>query len=178
MGNPSPTDRRFDKPSLESLVDLINRSNKTYIKYGEIVADQVTPIEGSESELWNTTVRVRLAGAGEGAPSAIMTYGRLDIGEYLPETDFFLYSGPTDFAGLLTQLKEKYHIQLSDDECTITIESPNDDGTRNVRFTPNAGHMVWTGELAVLAIPSNHISNQILDFTLGGFTLEQLVLPA
>lgn len=174
MGNPVPTDRRFDKPTLESLVDLINRSNRTYIRYGEIQADQVTPIQGSESELWNTTVRVRLAGAGEGAPYSIMTYGRLDISEYLPEPALFVYDGTSTVATLLQQLRDLHHIVLDEADCTVVIESPETDGTRRIAFIPNSNHLVWTGELEVIGAPSDHLANVIIDLTYDGFTLQQL----
>jgi hypothetical protein len=150
MGNPSPTDRRFDKPSLESLVDLINRSNKTYIKYGEIEADQITPIEGSESVLWNTTARIRLAGAEVDAPYTTMTYGRLDISEYLPEPEDFTYEGLADAVTLFEQLHAKHHIQLNEDDCALVIGGLEVDGSRVITFSPNPDHPVWTGQLSVI----------------------------
>lgn len=173
MGNPSPTDRRFDKPSLESLVDLINSSNKTYIKYGEIEADQITPIEGSESVLWNTTARIRLAGAEEDAPYTTMTYGRLDISEYLPEPDDFTYEGVADAATLFEQLRTKHHVQLSENDCTLVISGLDVNGGRTITFAPNADHPVWTGVLIVTVPPPPP-----LELIYDGFTLLQLQASA
>lgn len=176
MGNPTPTDRRFDKPTLESLVDLLNRSNRTFIKYGEIQADQVLPLQGSASVLWNTTVRVRLAGAEEGAPYSIMTYGRLDLAEYLPEPEFFVYDGLGDAATLFEQLQALHHIRLTEDDCTVVIGQLETDGSRLITFAPKEDHLIWTGELTVVGRPQDHIGDVIVDVIYDGFTLEQLQL--
>lgn len=150
MGNPTPPDLRFDKPTLESLVDLINFSNKSYIKYGEIEADQVTPDVESESELLNTTVRIRLAGAGEGAPYSTMTYGRLDLSQYLSAPGKFVYNETTSTAELFEQLRQLHHVWLSEEVTTIIIGEINVDGFRPIAFIPNLDHMVWMGQLVIM----------------------------
>lgn len=174
MGNPSPTDRRFDKPSMESLVDLINHSNKTFIQYGEIEADEITPIEGSDSALWNTTAQIRLAGTGDGAPSATMTYGRLDISQYLPAPASFVYDDDTDTANLLLQLKTLHHIQLTENDCTIQLSAADEFGARTIFFIIRSQQPVWTGMLVVQAYPTGYVPPTVINLTYDGFTLDQL----
>ncbi len=171
MGNPLPTDRRFNKPAFESMVDLINFSNKTFIGYDQIEADQILPIPGSESELLNTTVRIRLAGAGEDAPAMVLNYGRLDIGDYIPNPYIFNYANLADAGTLFDQLKQKHFIEVSADDCTVIIGELGGDGLRSITFRPKPDHMVWTGELAVQAAPLDHLAQQIPTSELEGFVL-------
>ncbi len=171
MGNPLPTDRRFDKPALQSMVDLINFSNKSHIPYDQIEADQITPIPGSESELLNTTVRIRLAGAGESGPHVVLSYGRLDIGEYIPFPHLFQYTDLADAATLFDQLKQRHFIEVSADDCTVIIGERGLDGLRLITFRPKPDHMVWTGELVVSAAPSGHLALDIPNSQLQGFVL-------
>lgn len=174
MGNTIPTDRRFDKPALESVVDLINKSNKTYIRYGEIEVVRVLPIEGQLDELYNSTVDIRLSGAGEDAPSVRMTYGRLDIGDYLSQPMIFQYVAPVDVDTLLAQLQQLHFIELAVEDCLVEVEEANDDGLYAITFTPKSDHMVWTGQLLVWGAPAGHLGTEIATTFLSGFTLQQL----
>lgn len=174
MGNPPPTDRRFNKPAFESLVDLINFSNKTFIGYDQIEADQIAPIPGSESEKLNTSVRIRLAGTGENTPTTKLNYGRLDIGDYIPFPLLFHYEMLADAVTLLDQLKELHHIQLDADDCILIIGERGPDGLRLITFRPKVGHMVWTGELTVSGAATSHLANVIPERELEGLTLAQV----
>lgn len=108
-------DRRFDKPGHESLVDLINESNKTHIKPGEIEGDQITAVDGLPLDL-NTSVRIRLKGAKEGAPSSTLHYRRLDIGKYMAGRGPFPYDldrEDKDKQEILDAIKAQYKVELS-----------------------------------------------------------------
>lgn len=174
MGNPPPTDRRFDKPASESLVDLINFSNKTYIQYGEIEGDQVAPFAGGA--LFNTSVRICLAGMSLSGPHSKMTYGRLDIGEYLPEPELFTYDTVADASTLFQQLRDLHHICLDGDDCKIIIGEVSSEGVRSIVFIPKADHYVWTGQLVVKAAMKNHLQRYITERDLLGFSRPQLEL--
>lgn len=174
MGNPPPTDRRFNKPAFESMVDLINFTNKTFIRYDQIEADQIAPIPGSESEKLNSTVRIRLAGTGENTPTTKLNYGRLDIGDYIPFPLLFHYETLADAVTLLDQLKELHHIQLEADDCVLVIGERGLDGLRFVTFRPKTDHMVWLGELTVYAAATSHLANVIPERELPGLTLAQV----
>ncbi|QVD49371.1 hypothetical protein LUCX_301 [Xanthomonas phage vB_XciM_LucasX] len=173
MGNPAPTDRRFDKPTHESLIDLINYSNKSYIGYDEIEADQITPVNGGSVSI-NTSVRIRLKGAAENAPYAIMRYARLDLSEYIPNPEDFRFDSMVDADSVFAQLKALHHIQLSELDCAVVIGEILSDGTREITFLPFAGHPVWIGELTVKGVPTNHLANTMAEGDLDGFTLAQL----
>jgi hypothetical protein len=178
MGNTIPTDRRFDKPALESVVDLINTSNKTYIKYGEIEVVRVLPIEGRADELYNSTIDICLADAGEDAPVVRMTYGRLEIGDYLSQPRIFQYSGLEDVDTLLPQLQLLHYIELAEEDCMVDVDVIDEDGLYAITFTPKADHMVWTGQLLVWGAPEGHIGAEIPMTFLSGFTLQQLLIEA
>lgn len=154
MSNPPITDRRFDKSALDSLVDLINFSNKTYIKYGEIEVAEIRPLVVEAGALYNTVAVVRLAGAGDSEPTVPLGYGRLDIGEYLPEPVTFNYSGLADAVTLFDQLRSLHHIQLDGNDCAVIIGELEESGFRHITFRPKDDHLVWVGELTVQAGPS------------------------
>lgn len=174
MGNPRPMDRRFDKPAMESLVDLINKSNKSYIPQGSIDADRVTPVPSDDPKLYNTSVRVCLKGTLATGPYSTMTYARLDISEYLPFPDFFHFEDADDTNSLFQQLREKHHIWLSGEDCAVVIGPRGTNGLRTITFVPMIGHYVWTGQLTVEAGSLNHIGNEIAYTDLTGLTLGQL----
>lgn len=174
MGNPLPTDRRFDKPTMESLVDLLNKSNRTYIPYGSIAADQVTPVATNDPELYNSSVRIYLPGTLATGPFSTMTYARLDIGEYLPFPAFFHFVEGDDTSALFLQLRVLHHIWLSGQDCAVVIGDYDDDGLRYISFIPKEGHLVWTGVLKVQAGAINHIAKEIRSTDLPGLTLDQL----
>lgn len=176
MGNPPPTDRRFNKSTLESLVDLINFSNKTFIPYGEIEVVSVAPIVGSEDESYNSTVVIRLAGSGEQAPTTTLTYGRLDISDYVPDPKLFRYDELADAATLFEQLKQLHYIWLNADDCAIVVSEKGLDGLRKITFIPKTNHLVWTGQLEVHAGSNNHLANFIQASSLDGLTLAQLTI--
>ena len=174
MGNPSPTDRRFDKPSLDALVDLINQTNKTHIRYGEIDADQVVALEVADDSPVNTKVRIRLKGAHENAPSTEVAYKRLSLEEYIPSPIMFVYSEGMSLSVLFEQLRLVYGVHLTEEDTQITFGPLASDGSRVVSFEPNADHLVWLDGLSLIAGPSDHIGQVIPVNLLAGFTREQL----
>lgn len=174
MGNPLPSDRRFDKPPLESLVDLINKSNKTYIPQGSIAADQVVDVPTNDPELYNASVRIFLPGMQATGPYSTMTYARLDIGDYLPYPDFFNYVEGDDTGSLFRQLRGRHHIWLSGEDCAVVIGDHDTYGLRHITFIPKDGHFVWTGVLKVQAGAINHVGKEIRETDLPGLTLAQL----
>lgn len=174
MSNPVSTDRRFDKPTIESLVDLINLSNRTYIRYDEIEIVDVVPIAGSETELYNTTVTVKLAKRTNSPILGPMTYGRLDIAQYIPYPLPFEYDGAGDPDMLFDQLRALHHVWLSPDDSEVVLSEVNLDGSRSVSFRPKPDHPVWTGVLEVVAVPSNHLELLMPVSNLNGFDLNQL----
>lgn len=178
MGNQLPTDRRFDKPAFESMVDLLNRSNKTYIQYDEIEVVAVSRIAGSDDALFNSTVDIKLAGTDEDAPVVRMTYGRLDISEFLNEPNIFRYNGLVDADSILVQLKAMHLIELSELDCTLQFAEIDVDGLSPITIVPKPDHMVWTGELLIFGAPDGHIALSIPDTYLDGFTVAQLRINA
>ncbi len=174
MGNPLPSDRRFDKPPLDSLVDLLNKSNKTYLVYGTIAADRVQPVASDTPELYNSSVRICLPGMEAVGPYSRMTYARLDIGEYVPVPDFFNYVEGDQIGSLFTQLREKHRIWLTGEDCAVVIGDHDENSLRTITFVPKDGHLVWTGVLKVQAGALNHIGKEIRHTEMLGFTIEQL----
>jgi hypothetical protein len=149
MSNPISTDRRFNKPTLESLVDLINFSNKTFIQYDQIEIISVEPINDSVDEYLNTIVVVRPAGTVDQASLASMSYGRLNLGNYLPEPNLFQYNGVEDDTALFQQLRQLHYIWLNADDCDIVISQIAPNGLRKISFIPKSDHPVWIGLLEV-----------------------------
>lgn len=174
MGTLSSTDRRFDKPALDALVDLLNHSNKSHIRYGEISADNVESIVGLEAIPVNTSVRIRLKDAPENAPSTTVAYQRLDLGDFVDEAAFFTYLDGMSVALLYEQLRQFHGVYLTPEDSSLILGQVDADGLRTVTFVPHDGHFVWYGQLTVEAGPQDHLRGLIVENQLNGFTREAL----
>lgn len=175
MGNPSNIDRRFDKPAIDALVDLLNASNKSHIRYGEIEADQVTPMLGLESADINTSVRIRLAGAQEGSPSSTVHYWRQALDAFILVPTFLIYVEGQPTSVLFDQLRQFHGVWLTPEDTTLMIGEAGPEGMRVVTFVPQIDHMVWRGSLAVEAGPMGHLRSVIVENEVEGFTREAIV---
>ncbi len=174
MGNLSDTDRRFDKPALDALVDLLNHSNKSHIRYGEISADDLQRIDGMEAVPVNTSVRIRLKDAPENAPSTTVAYQRLDLGEFVGETVFFTYLDGMSTSVLYEQLRQYHGVYLTPEDSSLVLGQVDADGLRTVTFVPKDEHFVWQGQLTVEAGPQDHLRGLIAENELNGLTREDL----
>lgn len=175
-------DRRFDKPGHESLVDLINDSNKTYIKPGEIEGDQITAVEGLPLGL-NTSVRIRLKGAKEGAPSSTLFYRRLDIGKYLADRGPFPYDlerEDKDQQEILDAIKAQYGVELSLEDVGIIYKWT--DTAQYVILVMYSRNPVFYGEVRLQGKPPSDLSwvvDEIMrDLTLADVMTGTEIIPA
>lgn len=151
-------DRRFDKPGHDSLVDLINDSNKTYIKPGEIEADQITAVEGLPLGL-NTSVRIRLKGAKEGAPSSLLYYRRLDFATYLGGRGPFPYdldAEEKDQLEILAVIKSHYGVELKLTDVGLIYNYASDGDYLILRAMP--WNPVFYGEVRLQGIAPSDLS--------------------
>lgn len=174
MGNLSSTDRRFDKPALDALVDLLNYTNKSHIRYGEIDADQIVEIEPAEALPVNTKVRIRLKDAPVNAPSTTVAYRRLSLEEYVPTPVFFIFTDEMPTSVLFSQLREHHGVNLTPEDTEVTIGPADSEGIRTVTFLPRVDHFVWCAGLSVQAGPEDHLRRLIPATALEGFTRDQL----
>lgn len=151
-------DRRFDKPGHESLVDLINESNKTHIKPGEIEGDQITEVVGLPLGL-NTSVRIRLKGAKEGAPSSILHYRRLNLATYMAGRGPFPYDldqDDKDQQEILDAVKAQYGVQFDLTDVGL-IYMYGDDGTNHLIVVALSKNPVFYGECRLQALAPDAI---------------------
>lgn len=175
MGNPSNTDRRFDKPAIDALVDLLNASNKSHIRYGEITADRVTPLIGFEGAGVNTSVRIRLTGSDADAPTSTVTYSRLSLDEYVPVPALFTYAETMPITVLFDQLRLLHGVVLSPEDSHVSIDSSSENEIRYVTFIPRINHLVWRGSLTVETAPLGHLRGMIPENEIEGFMREAVV---
>ena len=174
MGNLSTSDRRFDKPAVDALVDLLNHSNKSFIRYGEIEADLVMALEQAETLPVNTKVRIRLKDAPVNAPSTIVAYQRLSLEEFIPSPTMFVFVDSMPTQSLFDQLRTHYGVWLTPQDTQLTVGPANEEGVRVVGFQPRADHFVWHSGVEILAGPEEHLQRLIPENRLDGFTREAL----
>lgn len=168
-------DTRFDKPSLESLLDLLKQQRYLTFDPAHVEILTVSPYTGPElttkavleQTLFPTSVRLRLS-VPENEPEELsIQYLRLLLAAFvyrhivIPRllvapailTDRFETTISTCTVDALAYLKSEYAVELSAEECLVVSghETPNVDGTWTVTVTPNDNHPIWVGPVVLTA---------------------------
>lgn len=168
-------DHRFDKPSLDSLLELLkqqryvtlNPSHVVILNVSAYVGPELTTEQVIEQTTFDTQLRLRLSVPEKAPEELTFLYSRLLLSAFLyrhivvPQQlkvpalliDRFETTVDTYAVDALAYLKSEYKVQLSLDECGIASRhaSPHLDGTWDVIITPNVNHPVWVGPVVLTA---------------------------
>ncbi len=174
------SDRRFNKPAPQSVIDLINGTYSTQFGYTDLDVNNPTayPAERVTDTSLNTVIQARWRrGEDNFSEASELHYRRLHIGRYLDHLPRFYGQGQTqnDPARLLEHLREEFLIEIAAEECEISFaDTLNEDGSLSVILTPVVAHLVWIGEVEFFAVPDDHIGLDVQLRILRGLRLADL----
>lgn len=165
---------RYDKPSDELFLDIINYTNNSAFQAGQLVFGTPEVIDGSL-----TAVRVKPTDNVGWTGAALVRYRRLDLGRALNFTPMIDTSDTTP-EGILAALNAQYSLFLEIDKVTVTevprqlnvqvsttgltgfdtADAPDvppavpfDEGVKDFVITVASDHLIWFGSARVYVRP-------------------------
>ena len=175
MSSPYLPDLRFDKPSKECLLDLIQRQRYLQFDPAHVEIVSITPSDAQALStehvllrtVFDTTAELEISLPNKPAEVIKVQYFRMLLPAFLykelirPQKtleafllmDRFETTIATAAADALAYLKSEYHVELSLDECEVHSHhtTPYLDGSWDVVVAPNPTHPIWVGPVLLTA---------------------------